>query len=102
METRLWDEVDKGVPSPIDKTIRAFNSIKDEISPNEQVMKPLEGFIQGLIKRKDATLAQRSGRGFLATAQRQGFQPVVRVSAKELFRKRSVALNLIVHHKLLN
>tara|TARA_R100000700_G_scaffold16815_1_gene23022 strand:+ start:8 stop:2296 length:2289 start_codon:yes stop_codon:yes gene_type:complete len=94
METRLWDEVDKGVPSPIDKTIRAFNSIKDEISPNEQVMKPLEGFIQGLIKRKDATLAQRSGRGFLATAQRQGFQPVVRVSAKELFRKRSVALNL--------
>ena len=94
METRLWDEVDKGVHSPIDKTIRAFNSIKDEISPNEQVMKPLEGFIQGLIKRKDATLAQRSGRGFLATAQRQGFQPVVRVSAKELFRKRSVALNL--------
>jgi uncharacterized protein YjgD (DUF1641 family) len=57
-------------------------------------MKPLEGFIQGLIKRKDATLAQRPGRGFIATAQRQGFQPVVRVGAKELFRKRSVALNL--------
>jgi len=94
METRLWDEVDKGVPSPTDKTIQAFNSIKDEISPNEQVMKPLEGFIQGLIKRKDATLAQRPGRGFLATAQRQGFKPVVRVGAKELFRKRSVALNL--------
>jgi len=94
LETRLWDEVDKGVPSPTDKTIQAFNSIKDEISPNEQVMKPLEGFIQGLIKRKDATLEQRPGRGFLATAQRQGFQPVVRVSAKELFRKRSVALNL--------
>jgi hypothetical protein len=94
METRLWDEVDKGVPSPTNATIKAFNSIKDEISPNEQVMKPLEGFIQGLIKRKDATLAQRPGRGFLATAQRQGFQPVVRVSAKELFRKRSVALNL--------
>ena len=73
METRLWDEVDKGVPSPTDKTIQAFNSIKDEINPNEQVMKPLEGFIQGLIKRKDATLAQRPGRGFLATAQRQGF-----------------------------
>ena len=94
METRLWDEVDKGVDSPTKKTIAAFNSIKDEISPNEQVMKPLEGFIQGLIKRKDATLAQRPGRGFIATAQRQGFQPVVRVSAKELFRKRSVALNL--------
>lgn len=94
METRLWDEVDKGVPSPTDKTIQAFNSIKDEISPNEQVMKPLEGFIQGLIKRKDATLAQRPGRGFIATAQRQGFKPVVRVGAKELFRKRSVALNL--------
>ena len=94
METRLWDEVDKGVPSPTDKTIQAFNSIKDEISPNEQVMKPLEGFIQGLIKRKDATLEQRPGRGFIATAQRQGFKPVVRVGAKELFRKRSVALNL--------
>jgi hypothetical protein len=94
METRLWDEVDKGVDSPTKKTIAAFNSIKDEISPNEQVMKPLEGFIQGLIKRKDATLAQRPGRGFIATAQRQGFQPVVRVGAKELFRKRSVALNL--------
>ena len=94
LETRLWDEVDKGVPSPTDKTIQAFNSIKDEISPNEQVMKPLEGFIQGLVKRKDATLEQRPGRGFLATAQRQGFKPVVRVSAKELFRKRSVALNL--------
>lgn len=94
METRLWDEVDKSVDSPTKKTIAAFNSIKDEISPNEQVMKPLEGFIQGLIKRKDATLAQRPGRGFMATAQRQGFQPVVRVGAKELFRKRSVALNL--------
>ena len=94
METRLWNEVDKGVNSPTKKTIEVFNSIKDEISPNEQVMKPLEGFIQGLIKRKDTTLAQRPGRGFIATAQRQGFKPVVRVSAKELFRKRSVALNL--------
>jgi hypothetical protein len=93
-ETKLWGEVDKEVPSPTKKTIEAFNSIKDEISPNEQVMKPLEGFIQGLIKRKDATLEQRAGRGFMATAQRQGFKPVVRVSAKELFRKRSVALNL--------
>ena len=93
-ETQLWGEVDKSVPSPTKKTIEAFNSIKDEISPNEQVMKPLEGFIQGLIKRKDSTLQQRPGRGFIATAQRQGFQPVVRVSAKELFRKRSVALNL--------
>ena len=93
-ETQLWGEVDKSVPSPTKKTIEAFNSIKDEISPNEQVMKPLEGFIQGLIKRRDSTLQQRPGRGFIATAQRQGFQPVVRVSAKELFRKRSVALNL--------
>tara|TARA_A100000172_G_scaffold78403_2_gene63956 strand:+ start:1626 stop:4409 length:2784 start_codon:yes stop_codon:yes gene_type:complete len=94
METRLWDEVDKGVPSPTKKTIEAFNSIKDEISPNEQVMKPIEGFIQGLIKRKSSTLEQKPGRGFMATAQRQRFKPVVRVSAKELFRKRSVALNL--------
>lgn len=94
METRLWDQVDKGVPSPTKKTIEAFNSIKDEISPNEQVMKPIEGFIQGLIKRKSSTLEQKPGRGFMATAQRQGFKPVVRVSAKELFRKRSVALNL--------
>ena len=94
MEKRLWDEVDKNVPSPTQNTISAFNSIKDEISPNEQVMKPLESFVQGLIKRKDTTLSQRPGRGFMATAQRQGFQPVVRVSAKELFRKRSVALRL--------
>ena len=94
METRLWDDVDKSVPSPTGKTIKAFNSIKDEISPNEQVMKPLEGFISGLIKRKEATLAQKPGRGFIATAQQQGLDPVVRVGAKELFRKRSVALNL--------
>lgn len=57
-------------------------------------MRPLEGFIQGLIKRRDASLEQRPGRGFMATAQRQGFQPLVRVGAKELFRKRSVALRL--------
>tara|TARA_R100000406_G_scaffold51984_1_gene35344 strand:+ start:2797 stop:5568 length:2772 start_codon:yes stop_codon:yes gene_type:complete len=94
MEARLWDEVDKGVPSPTKKTIEAFNSIKDEISPDEQVMKPLESFVQGLIKKEDTTLSQRPGRGFMATAQRQGFKPVVRVSAKELFRKRSVALSL--------
>ena len=93
-ESELWGKVDKNVNSPTKETISAFNSIKNEISPNEQVMKPLESFIQGLIKRKNATLAQTPGRGFLATAQRQGFQPVVRVSAKELFRKRSVALNL--------
>jgi hypothetical protein len=93
-ESELWGKVDKNVNSPTKETIAAFDSIKNEISPNEQVIKPLENFIQGLIKRKNATLAQSPGRGFLATAQRQGFQPVVRVSAKELFRKRSVALNL--------
>jgi len=93
-ETKLWSEVDKSIPSPTKQTIRAFNSIKDEISPNEQVMKPLEGFINGLIKREKETLAQKPGRGFIATAQQQGLKPVVSVSAKELFRKRSVALNL--------
>ena len=93
-ETKLWSEVDKSIPSPTKQTIRAFNSIKDEISPNEQVMKPLESFINGLIKREKETLTQQRGRGFIATAQQQGLKPVVRVSAKELFRKRSVALNL--------
>lgn len=93
-ETKLWAEVDKSIPSPTKQTIRAFNSIKDEISPNEQVMKPLENFINGLIKRKQETLTQNPGRGFMSTAQQQGLKPVVRVSAKELFRKRSVALNL--------
>ena len=47
METRLWDEVDKGVPSPTDKTIQAFNSIKDEISPNEQVRNRLRDLYRG-------------------------------------------------------
>ena len=71
-ESKLWNEVDKSVPSPTDDTIRAFKSIKDEISPDEQVMKPLESFIQGVIKRSE-----------------EGLQ----ISAKELFRKRSVALS---------
>ena len=71
-ESKLWNEVDKSVPSPTEDTIRAFKSIKDEISPDEQVMKPLESFIQGVIKRSE-----------------EGLQ----ISAKELFRKRSVALS---------
>ena len=65
-ESKLWNEVDKSVPSPTEDTIRAFKSIKDEISPDEQVMKPLESFIQGVIKRSE-----------------EGLQ----ISAKELFRK---------------
>lgn len=38
MENTLWDEVDKSVDSPTDQTIKVFNEIKDEISPNEQVL----------------------------------------------------------------
>ena len=51
-ETKLWGEVDKGVNAPTEETIKAFNSVKDEIGPAEQLVKPLEAFMQGLIKRE--------------------------------------------------
>ena len=79
-ETKLWGEVDKGVNAPTEETIKAFNSVKDEIGPAEQLVKPLEAFMQGLIKREGIDFQPgRSG----------NFR-----SAKELFRKRSVTLSL--------
>tara|TARA_R100000664_G_scaffold7087_1_gene12192 strand:+ start:1158 stop:3908 length:2751 start_codon:yes stop_codon:yes gene_type:complete len=79
-ESKLWNEVDKSVNAPTEETIKAFNSVKNEIGPAEQIVKPLEAFMKGLVKREGVDFQPgRSG----------NFR-----SAKELFRKRSVTLGL--------
>lgn len=98
IESKLWDEIDKSVEVPNlgKNTVKTIDSIKENLLPEEKLLKPIEAFVnrlrvnQGVGKDVEPYFQRPSD---LKPTKRAVPKPTP-LSAKELFRARNRALEI--------